>query len=106
MTEMSTKNMGRIPPAGTYTEFSLPTAGTQHVWIATGPDGNLWFTEDNVNQIGRITPSGAITEFPVSGGRPFGITTGPDGNLWFTEDVADKVARIDRKSTRLNSSHT
>jgi streptogramin lyase len=24
--------------------------------IAVGPDGNLWFTEYNTNQIGRVTP--------------------------------------------------
>jgi len=54
--------------------------------ITTGPDGNLWFTETNANQIGRITPSGTITEFPIP--APFtnlaAITSGPDGNLWFT----------------------
>jgi streptogramin lyase len=42
--------------------------------------------------IGRITPSGTITEFriPATMSYPFGsvpqdITAGPDGNLWFTE---------------------
>src|SRR5205807_2021894 len=52
---------------------------------------NLWFTEDNTNKIGRITPAGIITEFPIptdpKGNRnsPGGITSGPDGNLWFTQ---------------------
>ena len=31
--------------------------------IAAGPDGNLWFTEFDGNRIGRITPTGAVTEF-------------------------------------------
>ena len=39
---------------------------------AAGPDGNLWFTEFNRNRIGRITPSGVVTEFSV------GITAGAD----------------------------
>jgi len=30
-----------------------------------GADGALWFTEQNVNRIGRITTAGVITEFPV-----------------------------------------
>jgi len=67
-----------------------------HPWgITAGPDGNVWFTEhttplDSVQKaiIGRITPSGVITEFttglPPDAG-PFGITQGPDGNLWFAD---------------------
>ena len=31
--------------------------------IAAGPDGNLWFTEDDGDRIGRITPAGVVTEF-------------------------------------------
>ena len=36
------------------------------------------------NRIGRITTSGAITEFPLPtpGAGPDGIIAGPDGNLW------------------------
>ena len=40
-------------------------------------------------RIGRITTSGAITEFAVPTG--FGnsnITTGPDGNLWYASNEA------------------
>ena len=40
-------------------------------------------------RIGRITTSGAITEFPVPTG--FGnsnITTGSDGNLWYASNEA------------------
>src|SRR5262249_11141669 len=57
-----------------------------------GPDGNLWFTDQNPSglsaAIGRITPSGALTEFPL--GAYFigdSLTVGPDGNLWFPEGV-------------------
>ena len=70
--------------------------------ITAGADGNLWFTVLGQDRIGRITPSGAVTEFSAgitaSGVvsvlmRPF-ITTGPDGNLWFTEPDADRIGRI------------
>jgi len=59
--------------------------------IVTGADGNLWFTEDSTpGRIGRITPSGTITEFGQTqglstNGGPLGITRGPDGNVWFAE---------------------
>jgi virginiamycin B lyase len=65
--------------------------------ITAGPDGNLWFTEQ-VNQIGRITTSGVVTEFqiPSDSCTPNAITTGPDGNLWFTEvsTGCNKVAKL------------
>jgi hypothetical protein len=69
--------------------------------ITAGPDGNLWFTEILGKQIGRITPDGSITEFPLGGppsSDPNYITAGPDGNLWFTEDTAlpngNQIGRI------------
>jgi virginiamycin B lyase len=53
--------------------------------ITSGPDHNLWFTEQGQDKIGRITPTGTITEFPVTPNSiPTVITSGPDGNLWFT----------------------
>jgi len=40
---------------GTLHEFPIPTPGSQPVDITAGPDGNLWFAEQNGNKIGRIT---------------------------------------------------
>jgi len=95
--------IGRITTDGlTITEFNLPlTANKTPIGpndITTGPDGNLWFTESNSAQIGRITPAGIVTEFPIpfsGGSRPAGITAGPDGNLWFVENGG----RIGRRIT-------
>src|SRR6266851_5797099 len=75
-------------------EFPIPTPNSDPIGIAAGPDGALWFAEENVsNKIGRITTTGVITEFAaptlnVSGG----IAAGPDGALWFTE--FNKIGRI------------
>jgi virginiamycin B lyase len=86
-----------LSPPSDLIEFPLPTSAVAHtpVGISTGPDGNLWFTEYAGNKIGRITPSGQITEFPLPtpNNGPFGITDGPDGNLWFTEQ-AHMLGRI------------
>src|SRR5215469_350144 len=82
-------------PAARITEFSL--ASDSHPrGIVTGADGNLWFTQWLSNQVGRISPSGTITEFvvPTPESRPHSITAGPDGNLWFTEDLGDNIGRI------------
>jgi len=76
------------------------TAGGAPFGIATGPDGNVWFAETGANRIGRITPSGVVTEFGTGigpGTFPFGITTGPDGHLWFT-GLGDRIGRLNVES--------
>lgn len=76
------------------TEFSAGlTPGNQPQQITGGPDGNVWFTSWHAHGpgndpyrsvIGRITPAGDITEFPVPTDSVGPIASGPDGNLWFS----------------------
>ncbi len=84
--------------AGRITEFPIPTSSSDPWGITAGRDGNLWFTEQDKNRIGRITTSGIIAEFSFSTRpmaiTPRGITAGPDGNLWFTESGGDRIGRI------------
>src|SRR5262249_9464525 len=73
-------------PRASITEFTVPTPQSLPSGITAGPDGALWFTEALGHKIGRISTSGAITEFPLPAGASLsGIATGPDGALWFTE---------------------
>src|ERR1700694_1802858 len=71
--------------------------------IVAGADGNLWFSNGGQSKVGRITPSGAITQFdlPAVVGGPGGVTKGPDGNIWVTTNAlgqgkADWILRIGR----------
>jgi streptogramin lyase len=89
------------------TTFPIPLVGIiEPQGITTGPDGNLWFAETAANKIGRMTPSGALTQFslpaipagsqPDTGSGPPGpvaITVGPDGALWFV-GVPGEIGRI------------
>ena len=66
--------------------------------ITRGPDGNIWFTDGaydaNEGDVGKITPAGAVTYYPVLTGLAYGqITTGPDGNLWFG-DLGGGIGKI------------
>ena len=96
-----TNRIGEInPTTHKVEEFELPSpdSGQQGPFgITAGPDGNVWFTELVGNRIGRITPSGEITEFPVptANSEPIAIAKGPDGNLWFAEQDGEKIGRID-----------
>jgi streptogramin lyase len=82
--------IGRLAANGVVTRFPTRIAGPRG-WgsadsITAGPDGNLWFTGGSA--IGRITPRGAVTAFPLRPGEAStDITSGPDGNLWFVLSV-------------------
>lgn len=86
--------IGRITTAGKVTLFPPASAQSDPIFLATGPDGNVWFT-DTDGSIGQITPTGHITEFPVKDKMPYGgIAAGADGNMWFAAIGA--IGRITR----------
>jgi virginiamycin B lyase len=85
--------LGVVPAqaqAGQITEFKTPEA------VGAGPvlgsDGDLYFatfTASGTGAIGRITPSGQITQFADPNTAEDNIsliTLGPDGNIWFTDN--------------------
>lgn len=81
----------------TINEFPVPTADSFPNGITAGPDGEIWFTEQAANKIGRINPTThAFAEFPnpTSGGQPNRITAGPDHNLWFTSENGNALGQL------------
>ena len=65
--------------------------------IIAGPDGDLWFTEENLRRLGRITTAGVVTEYPLTlanAGRPAEIARGPNRTLWITTAAGNQVARV------------
>lgn len=108
--------IGRVSPEGAIVTIAVPTGAAANLPeqsapadIARGSDGNMWFTDQGHNNelrplIGRITPSGEITEFPIPegvpelslrqwSGLPFEIVPGADGAMWFTLG-ANVIGRI------------
>jgi streptogramin lyase len=87
----------RCLPSTNINEFTIGlTPGGHPDGIVAGPDGNLWFTEPDMNRIGTITPAGVVTEFPLPNpnSQPIGILAGPDGNLWFSEYGGNRIGTI------------
>ena len=78
------------------TEFVVPTAGSLPVGVATGTDGNIWFTESGgIGKIGRVTTAGTFAEYAIpTGSGPQSITVGPDDNLWFAEQNSSHIGRL------------
>jgi len=105
-TSPSDNTIRRMSPKGEFNgEFKIPTTVDKSKvggssfprGIATGPDGNVWFAELHGNKIGRITPKGEITEFPVPtpDSGPYAPAFDKAGKVWFCESTANKVARLD-----------
>jgi len=108
-TQYFRRRVGRITTAGRVT---LWTTSEPPASIAVGLDGALWFTTTSTAReaafldvlgryadVGRITTSGALREFPV---RPVDSTgyqalaAGPDEPIWFLEDQGPiALARLD-----------
>jgi virginiamycin B lyase len=73
--------------------------------VATGPDGNLWFSSIDMGagSIGNISTSGVLgPRIAIAAGpnrfADHGITAGPDGGIWFTES-RNVVARVGTDGT-------
>jgi virginiamycin B lyase len=80
------------------TSFSINTTARGPAGIAVASDGAAWFYETTGNNIGRMTSTGAVAEYPIptadsAGGSRAAMAVGPDGNLWFTEFGAGQIGR-------------
>ncbi len=69
--------------------------------IRLGADGNIWFVENT--HIGRLTPGGKLTEYPVpeTGGES-GLTWAR-GLVWFRTEGAGALASLDPQSGAVTS---
>jgi streptogramin lyase len=93
-TEHYGNKIGKMTTTGSSVTYS-PAAGAEPRRITSGPDGNLWFTE-NAHKIGKITPSGKITEYNagLTETSTMGIATGANGWLWFTQPGSNKISMM------------
>ncbi len=108
--DISSTIIGRLTPAGEFAEFNSEGTFASH-WLTLGPDNEVWYTagvpgikifskEGESSAIGRITPSGLVTEFDLKSTAILQqIVTGPDGNLWFVNQ-AEPNFTIDRISPK------
>ncbi len=76
----------RVTPTCEVTLVAGTKVGGEPTSMTVGPEGYLWYTLQDQNEVGMIAPDGAVTRFPVSGPglHPREIIVGPDNSLWFT----------------------
>ncbi|HEX9414396.1 MAG TPA: hypothetical protein VF916_12900, partial [Ktedonobacterales bacterium] len=91
-----------ITPDGTVSEHKVPASSTVEA-LYNGPDGNLYYVGLSLqtvpfsgnkrlsgnNRLGRVTPTGAITEYAVSTARQdtFNLVASTGKTLWLTGSV-------------------
>jgi virginiamycin B lyase len=91
---------GAAPPASAGTTvIPVPTSSAGLGRIVTAPDGTMWFTEEDANKVGKVTPGGQVTEFTFPAEFP-GTTrlkdldVAPDGTIWVLYESGEKLRHI------------
>ena len=80
--------------SSTFKQFPIPTPGAVPGGITADNSGNIWFTEEISDKIGRLVPStGDISEFqiPTNDSIPIEEAVDQHGVVWFTESKTGKI---------------
>ena len=98
MTLYGQAKIGVATTSGTFSTVAIPSGDRVYDGNpALGPDGNIWFAE--AGHIGRITPSGTITEFAYpngeTGNAEGAVAAGPSGDVWVSDAGAKVVDDVD-----------
>jgi streptogramin lyase len=99
-TEPGTQKLGKVKISGetdTFTEYPLTGKGTPFgIAQEYEKTANEWFTLYSTGELGKISPTGTITTYPITAGSaPESIALGHDHNLWFTESGTSKIGKIE-----------
>lgn len=81
------------------TVYSIPTTGSEPTNLITLGAGQVWYTMQNANAIGRMVVGGngqaTFTKYdvPTANSKPYDLAY--DGQyIWFTERVGNKIGRL------------
>jgi virginiamycin B lyase len=98
-----TNTVGRVNMTSHEVEhFEIPTLGAVNIYLSLGPDGNIWGTCLENNNIFRITTGvdPFVTEIPITrsagNSRPIAIIPGPSGSpfMYWSNELAHTICRI------------
>jgi len=102
----------RLSTDGHLSTFAVPTAAPQPTGeAAAGGDGNVWF-ETGTADIARITPSGAVTQFPLPDGTDFNqdhvssLSSASNGDVLLADDALNVIELISTGSPATTTTTT
>jgi streptogramin lyase len=85
--------VSRVGSDGMIYNVALPTSSSFPHDVVVDSQGNVWFAEErNGCVLGRISPTGTLKEYAVSGFACSHLTVGPDGNIWLS--VTNQVLKV------------
>ncbi len=80
---------------GTLAEVPTVTPNAGPTAIVQGPDGAMWFTENNVAKIGRLTTAGQASEYSLTPATSaLGLIAASDNNLYFADPAQNKIGSV------------
>ena len=85
-------------------EYQIPRPQAFPHDPAVGPDGIVWYTDQQNSFIGRLDPAtGKITDYPTPtpASGPHGIIVAPDGGVWYTANRIGKIGRLDPRTGQI-----
>lgn len=81
--------------ANTVSDVATLTPNAGPTMIVQGPDGALWFTENNVAKLGRLSTSGTMSEYSLTpAASATGLVVGLDNNLYFLDPAQNKFGQF------------
>lgn len=75
---------------GDLTQFQFPRGAGA---LTPGPDGNVWLAGSQA-YVSLITPTGDVTEFPISTTGGGDLVAGPDDRIWVVHGLANKITAV------------
>jgi len=81
---------------GVFTRHQIESARGGPYGVAVAPDGTIWATLQNGNQLLQLAADGTSRTFdlPRGGAVPTDIAVGPDGSVWFLQFRANRIGRF------------
>ena len=84
--------------------YPVPAGSAPHD-VAPADDGGVWYTAQNIGELGWLDPeTGDVRRVPLgAGSRPHGVIVGPDGAPWITDGGLNAIVRVDPESLEVTS---
>ncbi len=110
---LGSQGTARVDYTPTFITKYADTAEADTNFIATGPDGNLWFTDFGTATLGSIVP-GAITHYTITAPassvngapEPEAIVAGPNSTMYFADYSSNAIGSISTSAAAVTGALT